>query len=136
MAVSALNAQASIAEASGDLDAAASAYELLLARCRETEQPLHEPLGVVALAALRARQGDDVAADRLYEEAIGRIFNPWLSADAMVGQAAVARRRGDLAWARDWLDAGSNPSTGSSHFRRPATCARWSWRGGHSPPAI
>ena len=105
MAVSALNAQASIAEASGDLDAAASAYELLLARCRETEQPLHEPLGVVALAALRARQGDDVAADRLYEEAIGRIFNPWLSADAMVGQAAVARRRGDLARARELLDA-------------------------------
>ena len=104
MAVSALNALASIAEASGDLKSAAAAYELLLARCRDTEQPLHEPLGLVALAALRARQGDDPAADRLYEEAIGRIFNPWLSADAMVGQAAVARRLGDLARARELLD--------------------------------
>ena len=104
VAVSALNALASIAEARGDLDAAASAYELLLARCRDTEQPLHEPLGFVALAALRARQGDDAAADHLYEEAIGRILNPWLSADAMVGQAAVARRLGDLARARELLD--------------------------------
>ena len=57
------------------------------------------------LAALRARQGDDAAADRLYEEAIGCCVNPWLSADAMVGQAAVARRLGDLARARTLLDA-------------------------------
>src|ERR1019366_2741873 len=36
---------------------------------------------------------------------IGCSLNPWLSADAMVGQAAVARRLGDLARARALLDA-------------------------------
>jgi hypothetical protein len=54
----------------------------------------------VALGAPRARQGDAAAADRLYEEAVGCSFNSWLSADAMVGQAAAARRLGDLA--RGW----------------------------------
>ena len=67
---------------------------------------------LVALAALRARQGDDAAADGLYEEAIGCSFNPWVSADAMVGQAAVARRLGDLARARALLDAAG------SHYRQ------------------
>ena len=57
------------------------------------------------LAALRGRQGDDAAADGLYEEAIAYSFNPSVSADAMVGQAAVARRLGDLARARALLDA-------------------------------
>jgi predicted ATPase/DNA-binding SARP family transcriptional activator len=103
--VSPLNALASIAEAQGDLDAASVAYENLLKRCRATRQRIHVPLCLVALGALRARQGDDTAADRLYEEAIGCSFTSWLSADAMVGQAAVARRLGDLARARALLDA-------------------------------
>ena len=102
LVVSPLNALASIAEIRGDLDAASAAYEALLARCRATGQPLHVPFG---LAALRARQGDDEAADALYAEAIGCSFNPWVSADAMTGQAAVARRRGDLPRARALLDA-------------------------------
>jgi hypothetical protein len=65
-------------------------------------------LVLVALAALRARQGDDVAAHDLYQEAIGCCFNPWLSADAIVGQAAAARRLGDLAQARALLDAAAD----------------------------
>jgi predicted ATPase/DNA-binding SARP family transcriptional activator len=106
--VSPLNALASIAEARGDVDAAVAAYEALLERCRATGQPLQVPFSLVALAALRARQGDDGAADGLYQEAIGCSVNPWLSADAMVGQAAAARRLGDLARARALLDtAGS-----------------------------
>ena len=109
--VTPLNALASIAEARGDLDAAAAAYEALLERCRATGQPLQVPFSLVALAALRARQGDDVAADGLYQEAIGCSVNPWLSADAMVGQAAAARRLGDLARARALLDAAG------SHYR-------------------
>ena len=36
---------------------------------------------------------------------------PWVTADAMVGQAAVARRLGDLARARALLDAAA------SHYR-------------------
>jgi tetratricopeptide (TPR) repeat protein len=106
--VSPLHALASIAEARGDLDAASAAYEDLLARCRATRQRIHVPLCLVALGALRARQGDDAAADRLYEEAIGCSSSSWLSADAMVGQAAVARRLGDLARARTLLDAAGN----------------------------
>jgi predicted ATPase/DNA-binding SARP family transcriptional activator len=103
--VSPLNALASIAEARGDLEAASAAYEALVARCRATGQPLQVPFSLVALAALRARQGDDAAADGLYAEAIGCSFNPWVSADAMIGQAAVARRRGDLPRSRALLDA-------------------------------
>jgi SLT domain-containing protein len=53
---------------------------------------------------VRARQGDAAAADHLYQEAIGCCYNPWLSADAMVGQAAVARHLGDLLRARGLLD--------------------------------
>jgi predicted ATPase/DNA-binding SARP family transcriptional activator len=105
LVVSPLNALASIAEIRGDLDAASAAYEALLERCRTTGQPLQVPFSLVALAALRARQGDDDAADALYAEAIGCSVNPWVSADAMVGQAAVARRLGDLPRARALLDA-------------------------------
>src|SRR5450755_814111 len=103
--VSPLNALASIAEARGDLEAASAAYEALVERCRATSQPLQVPFSLVALAALRARQGDDAAADGLYAEAIDCSFNPWVSADAMIGQAAVARRRGDLPRSRALLDA-------------------------------
>jgi len=103
--VSPLNALASIAEARGDLEAASAAYEALVERCRATGQPIQVPFSLVALAALRARQGDDAAADGLYAEAIDCSFSPWLSADAMVGQAAVARRRGDLPRSRALLDA-------------------------------
>jgi len=103
--VSPLNALASIAEARGDLEAASAAYEALVQRCRATGQPLQVPFSLVALAALRARQGDDAAADSLYAEAIDCSSNPWVLADAMIGQAAVARRRGDLPRSRALLDA-------------------------------
>jgi hypothetical protein len=103
--VSPLNALASIAEARGDLEAASAAYEALVQRCRATGQPLQVPFSLVALAALRARQGDDAAADGLYAEAIECSSSPWVSADAMIGQAAVARRRGDLPRSRALLDA-------------------------------
>jgi predicted ATPase/DNA-binding SARP family transcriptional activator len=102
--VSPLNALASIAEARGDLEAASAAYEALVQRCRATGQPLQVPFSLVALASLRARQGDDAAADSLYAEVIECSFNPWVSADAMIGQAAVARRCGDLPRSRALLD--------------------------------
>ncbi|HEX3833067.1 MAG TPA: BTAD domain-containing putative transcriptional regulator [Solirubrobacteraceae bacterium] len=105
LVVSPLNALAGIAEARGDLNAASAAYETLLDRCRATGQRLYVPFALVALAGLRARQGDDALADRLYGEAIGICVHPWLSADAMIGQAAVARRLGDLTRARTLLEA-------------------------------
>jgi tetratricopeptide (TPR) repeat protein len=104
LVVSPLNALAGVAVARGDLDAALVAYETLLERCRATGQRLYVPFSLLALAGLRARQGNDSLADRLYDEAIGCCFNPWLAADAMVGQAAVARRLGDLTRARALLD--------------------------------
>ena len=104
MVVSPSNSLAGIAAARGDLGAASAAYETLLERCRATGQHLYVSFTLLALARLRARQGDDTLADRLYDEAIASGFNPWLSADAMVGQAAVARRLGDLTRARALLD--------------------------------
>ncbi len=112
LVVSPLNALAGIAEARGDLGEASIAYESLLERCRATGQALYVPFGLVALAGLRARQGDDALADRLYDEAIECGSNPWLSADAMVGRAAVARRLGDLTRSRALLDAAD------SHYRK------------------
>ena len=103
--VDSLSILARIAEARGDLDGASAAYEALLERCRAAGQRGYVLFSLLRLAALRGRQGDDAAADGLYEEAIACSFNPSVSADAMVGQAAVARRLGDLARARALLDA-------------------------------
>jgi predicted ATPase len=104
LVVNALNAHAGIAAARGDLEGASAAYESLLERCRATGHHPYLPFSLVSLATVRARQGDDIAADHLYQEAIGCSYNPWLSADAMVGQAAVARRLGDQKRARALLD--------------------------------
>ena len=97
LVVNALNALAGIAAAKGDFEGASAAYEALLERCRATGQHPYLPFCLVSLAGVRARQGDAAAADHLYQEAIGCCYNPWLSADAMVGQAAVARHLGDLS---------------------------------------
>jgi predicted ATPase/DNA-binding SARP family transcriptional activator len=105
LVVSPLSTLAGIAEARGELDGASAAYESLVERCRSAGQRIYVPESLGRLAALRAGQGDDASADRLYAEAIACSFNPWLSADAMVGQAAVARRLGDLPRARALLDA-------------------------------
>jgi predicted ATPase/DNA-binding SARP family transcriptional activator len=99
-----LNILAGIAEARDDLDGASATYEALLERCRADGQQ-YVLFILSRLASLRAKQGDDAAADDLYEEAIACSFNPAVSADLMVGQAAVARRLGDLARARVLLDA-------------------------------
>ncbi len=108
LVASPLNALAGVIAGKGDLEGASAAYEVLLERCRATGQHPLLPFGLVALAGLRARQGDDRKADDLYEEAISCCFNPGLSADAIVGQAAVARRLGDLDRARALLDAAAD----------------------------
>jgi predicted ATPase/DNA-binding SARP family transcriptional activator len=105
LVVNSLNALAGVTASRGDLDGASDTYETLLERCRASGQHPYLNAALVALAALRGRQGDDAAADDLYREAIGCSSNPWLSADAIVGQAAVARRLGDLARAKALLDA-------------------------------
>ena len=105
MSVGPLHILAGIAAARGDLDGASAAYEALLKRAGAAGQRGYVMFSLQRLAALRAKQGDDDAADGLYEEAIACSFNPSVSADAMVSQAAVARRLGDLARARALLDA-------------------------------
>jgi len=105
LVVNSLNALAGVTASRGDLDGASDTYETLLERCRASGRHPYLNTALMALAALRGRQGDDAAADDLYQEAIGCSFNPWLSADAMVGQAAVARRLGDLGRAKALLDA-------------------------------
>jgi predicted ATPase/DNA-binding SARP family transcriptional activator len=119
---------AAIAEARGDIDGAVTAQEELLERCRAAGLRIYVPFRLVRLAALRARQGDDEAADRLYDEAIGSSFNPWLTAEAMVGQAAVARRQGDLARARALLDEAERQYGASSLATgRAAVLASLAW---------
>jgi tetratricopeptide (TPR) repeat protein len=108
LVVNSLNALAGIMAAKGDIEGASVAYEALLRRCRAAGEHPYLNSALVALAVLRARQGDDAAADDLYQEAIGCSFNPWLSADAIVGQAAVARRLGDLARAKRLLDTAAD----------------------------
>ena len=128
LVVSPLNVLARIAEARGDLHGASVAYEAVIERCRATGQALEVPFILVALATLRARQGDDKAADGLYAEAIGCCFNPWLSSDAMVGQAAVARRLGDLVRARSLLDeAGRHYPYVDFHAGPPRVLAGLAW---------
>jgi hypothetical protein len=51
------------------------------------------------------REAERSSRGGLYAEAIDCSSTPWVSADAMVGQAAVARRRGDLLRSRALLDA-------------------------------
>ena len=128
LVVSPLNTLASIAEARGDRDGASAAYESLLERCRSAGQRIYVPESLARLAALRAGQGDDAAADGLYAEAIECSFNPWLSADVMVGQAAAARRLGDLPRARALLDAaGGHYRQVDLHSGQPRVLAGLAW---------
>ena len=130
LSVDPLNILAGIAEARGDLDGASATYEALLERCRAAGQRRFMFFSLQRLAALRAKQGDDAVADGLYEELVASNFNPLVSADAMVGQAVVARRLGDLARARALLDAAGSyyRSIGLPPARPVSSPA---WRGGH-----
>ena len=99
-----LNLLAAIAEARGDLGAAADAYQQVVERCRQARLQIYEPFALLRLAAARARQGDDRTAEALFEEARVRCVSPWLAADAMVGQAAVVRRLGEADRALELLE--------------------------------
>jgi predicted ATPase/DNA-binding SARP family transcriptional activator len=120
LVVNALNALAGIAAAKGDFEGASEAYETLLERCRASPRHPYLPFCLVSLANVRARQGDASTADNLYQEAIGCSYNPWLSADAMVGQATVARHLGDLLRARVLLDTAAERYRDAEHPAGPA----------------
>ena len=119
LVVNSLNALAGIMAAKGDIEGASVGYEVLLRRCRATGEHPYLNSALVALAVLRARQGDDAAADDLDQEAITSSSNPWLYADAMVGQAAVARRLGDWPGPKG-CSTPRQTATETQTFRRPA----------------
>jgi predicted ATPase/DNA-binding SARP family transcriptional activator len=139
LVANALNALAGITAANGDLEGASDTYEALLQRCRASTRHPYLNTALIALAALRSRQGNDHAADDLYAEAIRCSLNPWLSADAMVGQAAVARRLGDLARARALLDSASKryreADAPAGHARVLAGLAWWALGAGQANTA-
>ena len=97
---------AGIAEDRGDLDRAASAYEAVVERSRTVGGEFFEPRWMSRLAGVRARQGNEAEADRLYRDTIAQGRNPLLTASALVAQASVARRLGDLPRSRRLLDDG------------------------------
>ena len=118
---------------------ASATYEALLQRCRASARHPYLNAALIALAALRSRQGDHVAADELYAEAIRRTLSPWLAADALVGQAAAARRLGELNHAKVLLDAAARrtqeAAAPAGHPRVLAGLAWWALGAGDAAAA-
>jgi predicted ATPase len=102
--VEGLSLLASIEEAHGDLDAAFAAYEELVSCSHEAQISNFETLGLMRLAALRARQGDDAAAERLFARAAVNSRRPAYTKAALIGRAAAAQRLGDLESCKRWLN--------------------------------
>jgi len=94
---------AGIEESHGDFAAAAAAYEELIVACQTAGMTHFESMWLIRLAALRARLGDDVAAEQLFADSIATRPQS-VNAAALVGRAAAARRLGDLASCRRSLD--------------------------------
>ena len=83
-----------------------TAYEEVVESCRAVGGEFFEPRWLSRLAAVRARQGNDAEADRLYRETITNGRNPLLTAAALLARARVVRRLGDLDESRRLLDDG------------------------------
>ncbi len=94
---------AGVEESHGDVTAAVLAYEELVAACRVAGMAHFESMWLIRLAALRARIGDDVAAERLFAEALATNSQLALTA-ALIGRAGATRRLGNLNLCRRWLD--------------------------------
>jgi predicted ATPase/DNA-binding SARP family transcriptional activator len=94
---------AGVEESHGDYAAAVAAYNELVIACRAAGMAHFESMWLIRLAALKARLGDDVAAEQLFAEAIATKSQLALTA-AVVGQAGATRRLGDLNLCRQLLD--------------------------------
>jgi predicted ATPase/DNA-binding SARP family transcriptional activator len=94
---------AGVEESHGDFTAAAAAYEELVVACRAAGMAHFESMWLIRLAALRARLGDDLAAEQLFADAIATNSQLALTA-AVIGRAGATRRLGDLDSCRRWLD--------------------------------
>jgi tetratricopeptide (TPR) repeat protein len=91
-----------------DLDAAAAAYAELVDGAHSARIPNLEALGLMRLAALRGRQGDDVAAEQLFGQAVATSRHSTYTKAALIGRAAAAQRLGDLVACKRWLDEATN----------------------------
>jgi predicted ATPase/DNA-binding SARP family transcriptional activator len=94
---------AGIEESHGDFVAATGAYEELIAACQAAGTAHFESMWLIRLATLRARLGDDVAAEQLFADTVA-INSQLAGTAALVGRAGAARRLGDLTSCRRWLD--------------------------------
>jgi tetratricopeptide (TPR) repeat protein len=94
---------AGVEESHGDFAAAAAAYGELVDACRAAGTVHFESMWLIRRGTLLARLGDDVAAEQIFAEAIAT--NTQLAnTAALLGRAGAARRLGDLASCRRWLD--------------------------------
>jgi predicted ATPase/DNA-binding SARP family transcriptional activator len=120
--VEGLSLLASIEEAHGDLEAAFADYQELVDCAQEARISNFETVGLMRLAALRARQDDDGAAERLFARAVMTSRRPTYTKAALIGRAAAAQRLGDLESCKRWLDeamsvpdaAGRDPATATA----------------------
>ena len=91
-------------EVRGELDEAATAYMELIDHGHRLGLPLYQTQWMMRLASLRARQGDDEAAEELFRAFLAADSIPNAHAWTLVGLAGALRRRGKLDEARVHLD--------------------------------
>jgi tetratricopeptide (TPR) repeat protein len=99
-----LGVLAILLEVRGALDEAAAAYVELIEQGHGLGLPLYESQWTMRLATLRARQGDDEAAEELFRAMLAGESIPNARAWTLIGLAGVLRRRGELDEARARLD--------------------------------
>ena len=107
---------AGIEESHGDFSAAAAAYEELIKACRSAGTVHFESMWLIRLATLRARLGDDLAAEQLFADSIATHLK-W---PELRPSSGGPERPADLATSPR-VDAGwkrPTPTTSLSAFRR------------------
>jgi tetratricopeptide (TPR) repeat protein len=99
-----LGVLAILLEVRGDLDGAAEAYMDLIANGHRLGLPMYESQWTMRLGALRARQGDDAAAETLFRSFLAGDSIPNGRAWTLIALAGALRRNGAFAEARVCLD--------------------------------
>jgi len=129
LVVESLGMQAGVAEARGDLEQAADAYGQLLEGSRVSGLANLVPMWLIRLGALRARQGDDAAAEQLFAESVARSSTePMRRAMGLIGLAGATRRLGDTESARTWLEqAAAECESVRNDDGRTAVLTAWCW---------
>jgi predicted ATPase len=119
--VEGLSLLASFEEAQGDNDAAITAYAELVEISHEVGNPYLETLGLMREAALHARLGDDMTAERLFARAVGSSRRSTHTKAALIGRATAAQRLGDPVACKRWLDEATEVPDTDSVGHTPAS---------------